>query len=104
MEDPVARKVEDNRRVYTYPLLKYSDMNEDMQTEVMELCVTACEKFSTDNEAAARFVKETMDKKYGAAWHVAVGEGFGFEITYDIKNILYMLCGGNLGIIVWKCC
>ncbi|RTG87335.1 dynein light chain 4, axonemal [Schistosoma bovis] len=45
-----------------------------------------------------------MDKKYGAAWHVAVGEGFGFEITYDIKNILYMLCGGNLGIIVWKCC
>lgn len=24
MEDPVARKVEDNRRVYTYPLLKVS--------------------------------------------------------------------------------
>ncbi|RTG87343.1 dynein light chain 4, axonemal [Schistosoma bovis] len=52
MEDPVARKVEDNRRVYTYPLLKHSDMNEDMQTEVMELCVTACEKFSTDNEVS----------------------------------------------------
>ncbi|CAH8545601.1 unnamed protein product [Schistosoma turkestanicum] len=84
-------------------LKRYCDMHEDMQTEVLELCVTACEKHSTDNEAAARFVKETMDKKFGASWHVAVGEGFGFEITYDINSILYMFCGGNLGLVVWKC-
>ncbi|CAH8586776.1 unnamed protein product [Heterobilharzia americana] len=103
MEEQPTKKGEDNRRIHTYPLLKHSDMNEDMLTEVMELCVTACEKFSTDNEAASRFVKETMDKKFGAAWQVAIGESFGFEITYDIKSILYMLCGGNLGIIVWKC-
>ncbi|KAF6770513.1 hypothetical protein AHF37_10810 [Paragonimus kellicotti] len=78
-------------------------MQEDMKTEVMELCVTACEKFSSDNEAAARLVKETLDKKFGSPWHVAVGEGYGFELTYEISNLLYMLYGGNLAIIVWKC-
>ena len=29
---------------------QHSDMNEEMRTEAMELCVTACEKFSTNNE------------------------------------------------------
>ncbi|KAA3672591.1 dynein light chain 4, axonemal [Paragonimus westermani] len=77
-------------------------MQEDMKTEVMELCVTACEKFPSDNEAAARLVKETLDKKFGSPWHVAIGEGYGFELTYEINNLLYMLYGGNLAIIVWN--
>ena len=29
---------------------QYSDMNDEMRTEAMELCVTACEKFSANNE------------------------------------------------------
>ncbi|KAA0188572.1 Outer arm dynein light chain 4 [Fasciolopsis buskii] len=101
-EDQVQRK-DEPRRIHTYPFIKHSDMQEDMRTEVMELCVTACEKFTTDNEASARFIKEAMDKKFGAAWHSVVGEGYGFEITHDLTNLLYMLCGGNLAIIVWKC-
>ena len=31
---------------------QHSDMNEEMRTEAMELCVTACEKFSTNNEVS----------------------------------------------------
>lgn len=31
-------------------MLKTSDMNDEMKTETIELCVTACEKFSTNNE------------------------------------------------------
>ena len=50
-------------------------MGEEMRTETMELCVTACEKFTDNNEAAARMIKETMDKKFGASWHSVVGEG-----------------------------
>ncbi|CAL8096893.1 unnamed protein product [Calicophoron daubneyi] len=102
-EDQGAKKADDAKRVHTYPLVKFGDMAEDMQVDAQELCVTACEKFSTDNEAAARFVKETMDKKFGAAWHVAVGEGYGFEITYDKKNLLHMFYGGNMAITLWKC-
>lgn len=32
--------------------LQHSDMNDEMRTEAMELCVTACEKFSTNNEVS----------------------------------------------------
>lgn len=43
-----------------------------------------------------------MDKKFGSAWHVAVGEGFGFEVTHDQRNMLYMFFGGNVGVLIWK--
>ena len=54
-------------------------------------------------KGAARFIKETLDKKFGPAWHVVVGEGYGFEITHEVKNILYMFFGGAQAILLWKC-
>lgn len=55
-------------------------------------------------QSAARVIKETMDKRYGATWHCVVGEAFGFEVSYEVKNLLYMFFAGNLAIAVWKCC
>lgn len=52
---------------------------------------------------AAKSIKETMDKKFGTHWHVVVGEGFGFEVSYETKNMLYLYFGGNLAVVVWKC-
>lgn len=95
--------VDASKRVHTYPLIRHCDMNEEMQNEAMELCVTACEKFPTNNENAAKMIKETMDKKFGASWHVVVGEGYGFEVTHEVKHLMYLFFGGNLGICVWKC-
>ncbi|RLW00125.1 hypothetical protein DV515_00009081 [Chloebia gouldiae] len=83
--------------------LQHSDMPEEMRIETMELCVTACEKHATNNESAAKMIKETMDKKFGSSWHVVIGEGFGFEITHEVKNLLYMFFGGSLAVCVWKC-
>ena len=31
---------------------QHSDMNDEMRTEAMELCVTACEKFASNNEVS----------------------------------------------------
>ncbi|XP_041272828.1 dynein light chain 4, axonemal isoform X2 [Onychostruthus taczanowskii] len=81
----------------------HSDMPEEMRVETMELCVTACEKHATNNESAAKMIKETMDKRFGSSWHVVIGEGFGFEITHEVKNLLYMFFGGSLAVCVWKC-
>ncbi|XP_045446007.1 dynein axonemal light chain 4 [Melitaea cinxia] len=94
----VAEKV-----IHTYPLIRHSDMSEEMRTEAVELSVTACEKFSQNNELAARMVKESMDKKFGPAFHVVVGESYGFEITYECTTICYMYFGGNQAICIWKC-
>ncbi|KAG7257490.1 hypothetical protein CRUP_031251, partial [Coryphaenoides rupestris] len=56
----------------------HTDMAEEMRVETMELCVTACEKFATNNEVRM------------------IGEGFGFEVTHEVKNLLYMFFGGSL--------
>uniref|UniRef100_UPI00358F9E96 dynein axonemal light chain 4-like n=1 Tax=Myxine glutinosa TaxID=7769 RepID=UPI00358F9E96 len=100
--DPRKEKAE-YKRLHSFPLVRNSDMPEEMRMETMELCVTACEKFSSSNELAAKMIKESMDKKFGSPWQVVVGEGFGFEITYDLKSIFYMFFGGSLAICVWKC-
>eukprot|EP00096_Caligus_rogercresseyi_P013071 TRINITY_DN572_c0_g1_i1.p1 TRINITY_DN572_c0_g1~~TRINITY_DN572_c0_g1_i1.p1 ORF type:complete len:137 (-),score=47.85 TRINITY_DN572_c0_g1_i1:251-661(-) len=91
------------RNAYSYPMIKRSDMNEDMQSEVLETCVNACERHSLNNETAAKQIKESLDRKFGASWHVVVGEGFGFEVSYELKNLMYMFFAGNLAICCWKC-
>lgn len=68
-----------------------------------KICITACEKFSANNEAAAKMIKESMDKKFGSSWHAVVGEGYGFELTHEVKNLLYMFFGGTVAVCVWKC-
>ena len=47
-------------------------------------------------------IKEMMDKKFGPAWHVAMGEGYGFDVSYNTRHLLYMFYSG-LGILVFKC-
>ncbi|XP_017317738.2 dynein, axonemal, light chain 4a isoform X1 [Ictalurus punctatus] len=93
----------DYKRLHSFPLIRHTDMPEEMRVETMELCVTACEKFATNNESAAKMIKESMDKKFGSSWHVVIGEGFGFEVTHEVKNLLYMFFGGSLAVCVWKC-
>ncbi|XP_076046648.1 dynein axonemal light chain 4 [Oratosquilla oratoria] len=95
---------ESKKIVHTYPLLRHTDMSEELKVETMELCVAACEKYPSNNESAARMIKETMDKRHGATWHCVVGETFGFEVSYEVKHLLYMFFAGNLAIAVWKCC
>lgn len=97
-EQDQAKKI-----LFTYPMVKETDMNEDMRSEVMDICVNACEKHTSNNESAAKMIKEVLDKKFGSSWHVVVGEGFGFEVSYEIKNLMYMFFAGNLAVCAWKC-
>ncbi|XP_063695922.1 dynein axonemal light chain 4 isoform X1 [Culicoides brevitarsis] len=104
MEDaPKTEGEGDKKIIHVYPLVKHSDMNEEMRAEAIEISITACEKYAPNYEVAAKTIKETMDKKFGSYWHVVVGEGFGFEVSYETKHILYLFFGGNLAIVVWKC-
>lgn len=78
-------------------------MLEEMCVEIMELCVIVCEKFFNNNESVVKMIKEMMDKKFGFFWYVVIGEGFGFEIIYEVKNFFYLYFGGILVVCVWKC-
>lgn len=44
-----------------------------------------------------------MDKKYGPSWHVCIGEGFSYQVTYQQRHLLYMYHGERVGILVFKC-
>eukprot|EP00002_Diphylleia_rotans_P002231 TRINITY_DN1139_c0_g1_i3.p1 TRINITY_DN1139_c0_g1~~TRINITY_DN1139_c0_g1_i3.p1 ORF type:complete len:104 (+),score=23.69 TRINITY_DN1139_c0_g1_i3:80-391(+) len=101
MAQPTGEAPSDIRKAMNYPLIRFTDMNEEMRIESVETVVTGIEKFSANYENAARMVKESMDRRYGAAWNCLIGEGFGFEITYESKNLLYMFFG-NLAVLLYK--
>ena len=48
-------------------------------------------------------VKQQMDNKFGPYWHVIIGEGFSFEITWMMNATLFMYYGGKYAILVYKC-
>ncbi|CAM9872843.1 unnamed protein product, partial [Laminaria digitata] len=52
-------------------------------------------------QAAAQLIKNSMDKKFGASWHCAIGEGFGFEIAYQQRNMIYVFYG-QIGVLTFK--
>ncbi|KAJ3193036.1 Dynein light chain 4, axonemal [Irineochytrium annulatum] len=111
----------DLRKNFNYPLVKVCDMVDELRVEAIDMVVTAVEKHPGNYEvtndlgiqmppktnmvlqqAAAKTIKELMDKRCGSSWHVVVGEGFGFEVTHEMKNLMFMYFGGNIGILVWK--
>ncbi|KAJ3147353.1 Dynein light chain 4, axonemal [Geranomyces variabilis] len=92
----------ESKRNFNYPLVKICDMAEELRVEAVDMVVTAVEKHPGNFEAAAQNIKELMDKRCGNSWHAVVGEGYGFEVTHEMRNLLYMYFGGNLGVLVWK--
>ena len=76
-----------------------------MAQDVMDICTNACERNVANNEKVrniennrrtrpaphvthqcAQAIKEVLDQRYGPSWHVVVGEGFGFDISYEVKS------------------
>ena len=43
---------------------------------------------------AFQMIKETMDKKFGAPWHVVAGGYFSYDITFEVpaKFVLQFPC------------
>jgi Dynein light chain type 1 len=54
-------------------------------------------------QKAAQAIKEAMDRKFGPNWHAIVGEGFGFNVTFNKHQMQYIYYGEKLGIVVFKC-
>eukprot|EP00730_Choanoeca_flexa_P006780 TRINITY_DN12224_c0_g1_i2.p3 TRINITY_DN12224_c0_g1~~TRINITY_DN12224_c0_g1_i2.p3 ORF type:complete len:106 (+),score=10.68 TRINITY_DN12224_c0_g1_i2:884-1201(+) len=102
-DEPPKQEDVDIRRNFNYPLVVKSDFNEEMLAECTESAQTAIEKHSGNNEEAAKMLKGIMDKKFGGPWNVVLGEAYGFEITQQEGNMLYMYFGGAIAVLVWKC-
>ena len=81
-------------------------MSSEVQSEAVDLIVSAIDNVKQRGgtyEAAAKQVKEAMDRKFGPSWHCVIGEGFGFECTHHDKSLLMMYYQGNMAILLFKC-
>ncbi|KAH8053747.1 hypothetical protein JL722_9222 [Aureococcus anophagefferens] len=93
------------RKIIAKPIVHACDMvPSDMSNEATEIITMAVDKYVTNGnyEAMSKMIKEAMDKKYGPQWHCAIGEGFGFDITYQQPNMIYVYYG-KIGILLYKC-
>lgn len=53
-------------------------------------------------EMACKNIKDTLDKKFGPAWHAVIGEGYAFDISVQTGAYLMMYYNGSLGCLVFK--
>jgi len=92
------------RKLISKPLTKSVDMSTEVANEALEVITMSVDKHqATKNyEAAAQLIKSSLDKKFGSTWHCCIGEGFGFDITYQSKNCVYVYYG-TVGVLAFKC-
>ncbi len=85
------------RKRFKKPIIKSVDMLQENSQEAAEIVTMALDKYMSAKkyEEAAKLIKTNLDKKFGGFFHVVVGEGFAFEITYQYRHMLHMYYGEN---------
>eukprot|EP00483_Globobulimina_turgida_P010149 UN10168 len=88
-------------------LIRYCDMNSELSNEAVDVIISAIDKHQTNFEVVqnecSKQIKETMDKRFGATWHCIIGENYGFEVTHEQENLLYLFYQGNIAVLLFKC-
>mmetsp|Transcript_97199 Transcript_97199/g.208477 ORF Transcript_97199/g.208477 Transcript_97199/m.208477 type:complete len:106 (+) Transcript_97199:91-408(+) len=88
-------------------IVKHTDMSNEMKNEVLDHISGSLDKHAgadgVNMEAAARLVKETLDKQYGFNWHCGMGKGFSFDVTAQKGTLMLAFYQGELSILVFKC-
>jgi len=97
----------------------------EMETESRDVIVMALEKFLSSNDfevssgqlnpflknsdslemvtqSASSLIKTNMDKKFGGPWHVIIGEGFGFDIVHQARQLIHIHYQ-NVSCLCYKC-
>jgi hypothetical protein len=99
--DMAEEPVPEWRKPMNYPLVVEAELNDELQTEALDLIVSCIERSQGSLELMAKALKEDMDKKTGPGWNCVVGEGFAHCVTYT-TNMLFVYFAGNTGVLFWK--
>lgn len=80
-----------NRRIE--PIIKATDMNNDIKYEVIRVTQEAMEKYNQDL-SVAKEIKEYFEKKFkNSIWHCIIGRKFGSFVTYETGYYIYFYIG-----------
>ncbi|KAI3812704.1 hypothetical protein L1987_17416 [Smallanthus sonchifolius] len=69
-------------------VIKSADMKEEMQTEAVNIAISAFENRSVEKDVAEQIKKE-FDQKHGPTWHCIVGKNFGSYVTHETNHFVY---------------
>ncbi|KAI5952022.1 DYN2 [Candida jiufengensis] len=82
------------------PILKASDLSEEIQIKIFELADQACQTYKIEKDIAT-FLKKELDQIYGPTWHVIVGKSFGSYVTHEQGYFIYFYIG-ELAFLIFK--
>lgn len=83
--------------------VKETDMEDPQRDMVISVVREAQRLYNIDKDVAA-FVKEELDKKFGATWHVICGKCFGSRVSYEMGHFILLKCNKVRGNQFYKCC
>merc|ERR1719435_522205 len=90
----------EHAKAHQFALVRFTDMNEEMLTEIQELVVGLLEKMSIN--PAAKETHETLCKKFGSGWNVVIGKNYGIEGQAVEGTTLQMFYQGVYAVDIWK--
>ena len=71
-------------RLTSWPMTVKSSVKRDVREEMLEIVMTAMEKFHWDTSEIPNYLKRELDTRFGCSWHVVVGEEFGFDVDFEV--------------------
>jgi dynein light chain LC8-type len=77
------------------PVIKTTDMSEDLQAEATELAITAMRECKNVEKDVAVQIRREFEKKYGPTWHCIVGKRFGSFCTHETGKFIYFYLGST---------
>ena len=82
-------------------------MEEDMKMEAIDNIISGIDKCleldGVEFQAAAKLIKENMDRQYGPAWHCIIGDGFSYEVTRLSNSSLILYYAKSFVVLLFKC-
>ena len=72
-------------RLSSWPIAVRTTVPRDISDEILEIVLTAMDKFHWDTQEIPNYLKKELDTRFGCSWHVVVGEEFGFDVDVEVK-------------------
>ena len=72
-------------RLSSWPIAIRATVPSDIREEMVEIVMTAVDKFHWDTQEIPNYLKKELDTRFGCSWHVVVGEEFGFDVDVEVK-------------------
>ncbi|ODQ47769.1 hypothetical protein PICMEDRAFT_15668 [Pichia membranifaciens NRRL Y-2026] len=71
------------------PIVKSADMEQEQQTEALEIASTLYAELKSKQSELASALKGKLDETFGGPWHVVVGKSFSSSVSHEKNGFIY---------------